>query len=77
MVLAVEEDQAVTEDEEEGDEAGGGDDGEDEEGGDVGRPHWLTLHCRDQFVAQITVAAPHTTAPDILQLTSDCQAKTS
>ena len=63
----MEEDQAVTEYEEEGDEAGGGDDGDDEEGGDVGRPHWLALHCRAQSVAQVTVAAPHTTPPDIYQ----------
>ena len=67
MLLAVLVDQVVAEVEEEGDEAGGGDYGEDEEATDVGRPGWLSLDCWAELVAQITLAAPHSTAPDIKQ----------
>ena len=59
--------QVVTEVEQEGDEAGGGHDGNHQEATDVGRPAWLSLHYRSQPVAEVSLTAPHTSAPDISQ----------
>ena len=59
--------QVVTEVEQEGDEAGGGHDGNHQEATDVGRPAWLSLHYRSQPVAEVSLTAPHTSAPDTSQ----------
>ena len=71
LLLAVVEHQVVAEVEEEGDEASGGDYGEDEEATDVGRPDWLSLDFWAKLVAQITLAAPLSKAPNVSQIKSD------